>query len=69
MNRAKKEELKRGKPFPTKTLTQEEWNELVNYYEDKNKYERLKESLAPELRKLDERSKELKKEGENEKES
>jgi hypothetical protein len=67
-NRTKKEEKKRGKPYPTKTLPEEKWNELVNYYEDTTHDERLKESLAPELKKMEKRIKELKKEAEKEKE-
>jgi hypothetical protein len=30
MNRTKKEELKRGEPFPSGPLTEEEYRELVN---------------------------------------
>jgi hypothetical protein len=29
MNRVKKEEKKRGKPFPSGTLSSEEWNKMV----------------------------------------
>ena len=60
MNRAKKEEKKRGKPYPSAPLSEEQWTELMNYYEDTTKDERLKESLAPRIRALEERIKELK---------
>ena len=61
MNRMKKEELKRGKPYPTKTLSEKEWNELINYYEDTTYTERLRASLAPNLRELDRKIAKLKK--------
>lgn len=65
-NREKKEEKKRGKAYPTKRLSQDEWNDLINYYEDTTYDERLKENLAPELSKMEKRIKELKEEGERE---
>ena len=62
MNRAKKEEKKRGKPYPSAPLYEREWFDLINYYEDTTKDERLKESLAPRIRALEERINELKSE-------
>lgn len=37
MNRAKKEEIKRGKPFPEKHLSEEEYNEWINAHEEGRK--------------------------------
>lgn len=59
MNRYKKEEKRRGKKFPTVKFSEEEFNELLNYYDDTTESERRKESLAPELRKIDELAKKL----------
>lgn len=36
-NRVKKEEKKRGKPFPSNQLSESQWFELINAYEEKRK--------------------------------
>lgn len=62
MNRYKKEEKKRGKPYPTRTLSEEEWQELMNYYEGTTREERLKDSLAPKIKEMEKKIKEVKEE-------
>ncbi|MCF8059945.1 MAG: hypothetical protein K9K67_11650 [Bacteriovoracaceae bacterium] len=74
MNRYKKEQEKKMKADPNykepegATLSEEEWNKLINYYEDNNKYERMQKTFTPILREMDRRAKELKAEGDKERE-
>ena len=37
MNRYKKEEKKRGKPYPSETLSERDYNELINAHKEKRK--------------------------------
>lgn len=67
-NRFKKEEKKRGEEFPSGPISESEWDKLMHKYEDKNQYERMKESLTPELRHIDKRAAELQKEADEERE-
>ncbi len=48
--------------FERDHLSEKQWNGLINAYEDKNQYERMKESLAPQLKRLDQLSTKLKEE-------
>ena len=59
-NRFKREEKKRGKPFPTYTMSEEEWFKLINRYEDMSQDERLKETLVPKIKRIDECSEKAK---------
>jgi|GEM_PF-4692637 len=49
-------------------VTDESWAKLMNWHEDYNHYERMAITLAPELRRMEARAKELEKEADLERE-
>ncbi len=74
MNRYKKEQEKKKKADPSykepegAILSEEEWNRMINWYEDNNQYERMQKTLAPVLKEMNKRAEELKAEGDQERE-